>query len=177
MSMESNDKRRATRHGFWFGIFVGALLGGLVAGAVVSVATVSASSVLAARAFGHGFGRAGLQNPESARERAEFAASFILERVDATEEQQAEVKRIVAETIGDLVPLAEEHRANRDALHTEFSQVVIDGEEIERIRRAEMVVAEQASRELSEAFTGFAQTLTAAQRGELMEMAERFHRR
>ena len=43
----------------------------------------------------------------------------------------------------------------------EFSQVVIDGEEIERIRRAEMVVAEQASRELSEAFTVFAQTLTA----------------
>ncbi len=73
----------------------------------------------AAKAFGPGFGRAGLQDPEAARERAEFAASFILERVDATEEQQAEVKRIVSETILDLVPLAEEHRANRDALHTE----------------------------------------------------------
>ena len=177
MSMETNDKRRATRHGFWFGIFVGGLLGALVAGAVVSVATVSASPVLAAKAFGHGFGRAGLQDPEAARGRAEFAASFILERVDATEEQQAEVKRIVSETIGDLVPLADEHRANRDALHSEFSQVVIDAEEIERIRLAEMVLAEEASRELTEAFTAFAQTLTAEQRNELMEMAERFHRR
>ena len=143
----------------------------------MSAATVSASPVLAAKAFGHGFGRAGVQDPEAARERAEFAASFILERVDGSEEQKAEVKRIVAETIGDLVPLAEEHRANRLALHSEFSQVVIDAEEIERIRRAEMVLAEQASRELTEAFTGFAQTLTAEQRNELMEMAERFRRR
>ena len=129
MSTESNDKRRATRHGFWFGVVVGGLLVALVAGVAVSAATVSASLMLAAKAFGHGFGRAGLQDPEAARERAEFAASFILERVDATEEQQAEVKRIVSQTILDLVPLAEEHRANRDALHSEFSQVVIDGEE------------------------------------------------
>ena len=141
----------AGRHATAFGlvVVVGGLLGAFVAGVAVSVATVSASSVLAAKTFGHGFGRAGLQDPEVARERAEFAASFILERVDATEEQQAEVKRIVSETIGDLVPLAEEHRANRDALHSEFSQVVIDGEEIERIRRAVIVLAEQASRELT----------------------------
>ena len=82
----------------------------------------------------------------------------------------------MSQTILELVPLAEEHRANRDALHSEFSQVVIDGEEIERITLDEMVLAEQG-RELTEAFTGFAQTLTVEQRNELMEMAERFHRR
>ncbi len=170
MSTETKDERRAKRHGFWFGIVIGGLAGALLAGAVAG----AAGPVLAAKAFGHGFGRVSLQDPEAVQERAEFAASFVLERVNATDAQQAEVKRILSETIGDVIPLAEEHRANREALHSEFSQVVIDAEAIERIRRAEMVLAEQASRELTEAFTGFAQTLTAEQRNELMEMGRRF---
>lgn len=176
MSTENQHPRRATRHGFWFGIVIGGLLGALVAGAVVSAATFSTSPVLAAKAFGHGFGRSGLEDPELARERAELAARFILERVDATEAQQEEVKRIVSETIVDLVPLAEEHRANRDALHVELARVEIDPEALERIRQSEMTLADAASRDLTEALTAFAQTLTAEQRNELIEMAHRFHR-
>lgn len=173
MSTETKHEHTATRHGFWFGVFVGGLLGALGAGALVGAASVSASPVLAAKAFGHGFGRVSLQDPEAVRERAEFAASFILERLDATEDQQAEVKRILSETILDVIPLAEEHRANREALHSEFTQVVVDADAIERIRQAEMVLAEQASRELTEAFTRFAQTLTAEQRNQLIRMGER----
>jgi Spy/CpxP family protein refolding chaperone len=171
VSTEQKDERRATRHGFWFGILVGGLAGALIAGAVAG----AAGPVLAAKAFSHGFGRASLQDPEAVRERAELVASFILERVDATEAQQAEVERIVSDTISDVFPLVEEHRANREALHSELSQVDIDADAIERIRQAEMVLAEQASRELTEALTGFAQTLTAEQRRQLMEMGRRFH--
>ena len=173
MTTETNDTRKPTRHGFWFGIFVGGLLGAVVAGAVAG----AAGPVLAARAFGHGFKGAGLQDPEALKERAEFAASYVLERVDGTEEQQAEVNRIVSETIDDIVPLAEEHRANRQALHDEFSRADINPDAIEQIRQAEMQLADQVSREVTEAFTSFAQTLTVEQRAELMEMAQRFHRR
>lgn len=173
MTTETMDKGRATRHGFWFGVFVGALGGALIAGAVAG----AAGPVLAARAFGHGFKGGGLHDPAALKERAEFAASFILNKVDATDEQQAEVSRIVSGTIDDLVPLAAEHRVNRQAFHDEFSRADINPEAIEDIRRAEMALADQASRELTEAFTAFAATLTVEQRSELMEMAHRVHDR
>lgn len=172
VSTETKNEHKATRHGFWFGILAGGLLGALVTTAVAGVA----APVLASKAFSHTFGRASLQDPEAVRERAEFAAGFILERVDASEEQQAEVKRIVSATVDDLIPLAEEHRVNRQALHDEFSRAEINAAAIEAIRQSEIQLVDQASREITEAFTAFAQTLTVEQRAELMEMAQRFHR-
>ena len=172
MSTETKDTKKSTRHGFWFGIFAGVLLGALLAGAVAG----AAGPVLASRAFSHGFGKASLENPEALKERADFAASFILERVDGTEAQKAEVSRIVSETIDDLLPLAEAHRVNRQAIHDEFSKADINPEAIEEIRRSSMELADQASREITEAFTEVASTLTVEQRNELMEMGNRFHR-
>lgn len=169
---ETHEKRQSKRHGFWFGIVAGGLLGALAGGVVAGAAT----PVLAARAFSHGFGRAGLQDPALVQERAEFAASYILDKVSGTEEQKDEVKRIVAEAIADIAPLADEHRVNRQAIHDEFSRADINPDAIEQIRQAEMALADRASRELTEAFTAFAQTLTVEQRAELMEMAESFHR-
>ena len=83
------------------------------------------------------------------QEHVELAAALVLGRVDATEEQQVEVKRIVADTLGGLQPLAEQHRANRDALHTELGRDAIDPVVIEQLRQSEMALADSASRELS----------------------------
>jgi Spy/CpxP family protein refolding chaperone len=173
VSTETRQREhRPTRHGFWFGIVVGGLLGALLAGAVAG----AAAPVLASRALSHGFGRASLEDPEALKERAAYAVGFILDRVDGTDAQQAEVERIVSDTIDDLVPIAVEHRSNRQALHDEFSRADINPDAIEQIRQSEMDLADQASRELTEAFTAFAQTLTVEQRAELMEVAHRFHR-
>ena len=167
--MNKEDKK--TRHGFWFGIFSGAALGALLVGAIAA-----AGPALAFRAFEHRAGGHRVGDPAAIAERAEFAADFVLSRVDATEAQQVEVKRILSDTIADVTPLAEQHRANRDALHTELAREVIDPAAIEQLRQSEMALADQASRELTEALTGFAQILTVDQRNQLMEMGRRFHR-
>ena len=175
MSTETNDKRRSTRHGFWFGIFVGGFAGALLVGAVAT-ATVAAAPAIATRAIGHRFFGHGSADLEAMQERAELAAAFIVGRVDATDEQQAEVKRIVSDTLGNLQPLAEQHRALRDAFHTELSRDTIDPVAIEQLRQSGMALADSASRELSQAVTAFAQTLSSEQRAELSEMAHRFRR-
>jgi Spy/CpxP family protein refolding chaperone len=103
--------------------------------------------------------------------------SWILGRVDATEAQQDEANRIVSETIGDLVPLVQEHRANRETLHAELGREILDESVLERVRSSEVALVDRASKELMEALVQFAAVLTPEQRAELHEMARRFHRR
>ena len=180
MSEEQKDQnqptqhsRRGKRHGFFFGLVAGGLFGALAAGAIAT----AASPAGALFKHGHRMGRhGGLNDPELARERANMAASFILNRVDGTEAQQAEVERIVSAAIDGLIPLAEEHRSNREVMHSILSATEIDPQAIEDLRRSQLELADRASLELSRALTEFAQTLTAEQRAELLAMAERFHR-
>jgi Spy/CpxP family protein refolding chaperone len=172
---ENETKHRKTRHGFWFGVFLGGLGGALVAGSLVTAATVKASPLLAASAF-HGHGRGHLQDPEKARRHAEFATAYILARVDATAAQQDEAKRIVDRAIDGLMPLVASHRENRDQVHAELTRAEIDPEALESIRRSQMELFEAASKELTEALVELARTLEPEQRAKLAEMAEEFHR-
>lgn len=170
MSEETKTHRRRTRHGFWFGLVAGA-----VGGAVLASALAMATPVLAARAFSQGHGGRGSADPEARLERARFAAAFVLDRLDATESQKSDADRIVTDALAALGPLGEQHRAHRGALHAVLARPVVDGEEIERLRRLEMELAEAASVELASALTALANTLTPEQRAELLEMGERFH--
>lgn len=168
---KTQDTRRSTRHGFWFGIAAGIALGAVVAGAAVS-----AAPLMVGKAFQHGLAHGGAHDAAALHERASFAARFVLERVDATEAQHAEVERIVSDTVAELIPLGVEHRAHREALHEALLQTEVDAGVIERIREQEMALAEQASRRVSAALSATAQALTAEQRIELAELAHRFHR-
>jgi Spy/CpxP family protein refolding chaperone len=170
---EGNEaKQERTRHGFWFGVFVGGLAGALTAGTVVATATVKAApSIVSALHF-----RGHLQDPEKARHRAEFATAWILGRVDATDAQQDEAKRIVDRTFDDLMPLVESHRANREEIHTELARAEIDPEALERIRKEQMVLIDGFSKELTEAVVELAGTLEPEQRAKLVQLAEEFHR-
>ena len=164
----------------------GDLLGGVVAAgllaallacaAIVSVPLASAASGWWGRSGHWGHHGHGEFDPEAARARAEFAASWVLEWVDATEEQEAQVRAIIAESVDDLAPLTERHRSNRDAFVAAFSQPTIDREAIDAIRQAELELAEEASSRLVAAFADVAEVLTPEQRAELIELAERFHR-
>jgi Spy/CpxP family protein refolding chaperone len=171
---DSSQPNRKTRHGFWFGIALGGLAGAVLGGAAYTVASVSAAPV-ASKAFAGRFGGRGLQDPERAKAHVALATEFVLGHVDATDGQKAEAKRIAERTIDALVPLAETHRANREALVSELTQSTIDRGAVEDLRQSEVALAEAASREVTAALVDLAETLTPEQRGELLEMAERFH--
>jgi Spy/CpxP family protein refolding chaperone len=173
---QRHEERRRKGHGFWSGLLFGVLGASLLAGIIVSTTTVSAAGRWLAASSHQGFQRAGLHDPEKAKERAGFALELLLGSVDATDVQTDEVKAIVGGSIDALLPLAEEHRIHRDALHTELSKETLDRVAIEEIRQAELALADQASQLMVNAMLDAADVLTAEQRNELIELASRFHR-
>ncbi len=176
MSNQDKDERR-TRHGFWFGVFLGAGLLATLGTTAFVTSKVSAAPLAAMTALhGHGFRHGGIHDPEMAKARAELVVEFVLGRVDASDAQQSRAKQIVTQAIDELLPLAETHQANRENLRSELTRSDFDPDAIERFRQSELALADTASKELAEALIELAQTLTPEQRAELGEMAERFHR-
>ncbi len=171
-SNETTGKR--SRHGFWFGLAAGGLLGVALSGAVALGA-----GALAAGHLGGGHGHRGFfrhEDPEAAREHLALATDWILTRVEATEDQKGQAKRIVAQSFDDLMPLIEEHRSNHETLVEEMSRASLDPEAIERLRQDQVELFDRASRELSGSLTELAGILTPEQRVELVSMARRFHK-
>ncbi len=170
---EEHATRRRSRHGFWAGLTAGGILGVVLSGAVAMGA-----GALAAGYLEGGHGRRGIfrhQDPEVAREHMALATDWILTRVDATEDQKGQAKRLVSETFDDLLPLVQEHRSNHETLIEEMTKASFDPEAIERLRQNQVELFDRASKELSGSLTELAGILTPEQRVELLEMARKFH--
>ena len=86
------------------------------------------------------------------------------------------MREIVDASLAALAPLAEQHRAHHEALVELLAQETIDRAALESLRAQELGLAEQASRTLTAGIADVAETLTPAQRAELLEFASRFHR-
>ncbi len=114
-------------------------------------------------------------DPETAKERIEFVSGFLLSKVEATDEQEAEIRAILEAAVDELAFTAEEHRAGREAFHDVFLQEDIDREALEQIRTAQMVLAEQASVRVVETLADVAEVLSLEQRQQLAELAARHH--
>ncbi len=169
---EEPSVRRRSRHGFWSGLAAGGLLG-----VAVSAAVAMGAGALAAGHLGGGHGRRGLfrhQDPEAAREHLQLATDWILSRVEATEDQKSQAKRVVSESFDDLLPLVQEHRSSHESFVEEMSRADLDPEGIERLRQAQVDLFDRASKEISGSLTELAGILTPEQRVELLEMARKF---
>jgi Spy/CpxP family protein refolding chaperone len=171
-SREEHATRRRSRHGFWSGLAAGGILGVILSGAVAMGA-----GALAAGHLGGGHGRRGFfrhEDPELAREHVALATDWILTRVEATEDQKGQAKRVVSETFDDLLPLVQEHRSNHETLVEEMTKANFDPEAIERLRQNQVELFDRASKELSGSLTELAGILTPEQRVGLLEMAQKF---
>ena len=175
MSSEKNQeaRRKHRSRGFWAFVLIAGLVGTvLVGGALVST---QASGFFGHSGHGH---RGHLGNdPELAREHAEFAASWMLGRIDATDDQEEQVRAIVGSGVEDLIALAQQHGENHDAWRAELGKPNIDRVALEELRVSGIELADTASTRLVQALADAAEVLTPEQRAELMEMADRFHER
>jgi Spy/CpxP family protein refolding chaperone len=153
-----------------------------ILGAAGLAALFAARPIAAAAGWGghgHGFGRWGhhRMSPEAMHEHLQVGVKWALKDVDATEEQQAKVSAIVGAALTDLHGLKERHLANRDEFRAQLTGASVDRDALERIRKAELGLAEDASRRLVAALADAAEVLTPEQRKALAERHQRHARR
>ena len=74
-----------------------------------------------------------------------------------------------------LAPLAERHRANREAWVAALAGPSVDRASLERLRQEELALAEAASQQLVTALADVSEALTPEQRAKLVALGRRFH--
>jgi Spy/CpxP family protein refolding chaperone len=111
------------------------------------------------------------------REHAESMADRLLNRLDATEEQRAQVQTILGPLVADLVDARLEHRAVRAAVVAELTGSSIDREALETLRLERIKAFDELSRRIVGSVADIAEVLTREQRQELAELSERFRKR
>lgn len=166
----TNPKRRP----FLKGVLTGGLVGTLIAGGVGAFAQHEGPGHFFKGGCGH---RQAMRDPGVMKERADFMVERTLSRIDATEQQRTEVKSVVKAAIGDLLQMREEHQANRKAMIAALIEPEVDRTKLDRIRSAEISLADRASRRIVTALADSAEALTPEQRAQLAEMAGRWRGR
>ena len=122
----------------------------------------------------HRFAHGGVE-PGDARAHVEMGVRWVMGYVDGTPEQTQRVQAIAQAAVDDLLPLREQHKANRDAIHAALSGPTVDREALEQARKAELKLADEASARLARAVADAAEVLSPEQRAQLAEAAARFH--
>lgn len=113
---------------------------------------------------------------EHATEHLQKISAWALGSVDATGEQRDRIDTILAGAVNDILPLRDEHHAHRRDLIAELARPRVDRAELERIRAAELALAETATARLLDATVAIAQVLSPEQRQQLVErFAEHRH--
>lgn len=174
-AVSSAPKRRTFRHLLTGGV-IGALLATGIGIAATAVAMPGGGPACHMGFFG-GPGMSGRMNPEEMRARMEFGTDWVLNKVDATPSQREQVKLALMSAMKDLQPLAESHRANRDAFSTALAADSIDRARLESLRVAELQLAERASQRVVKAIAEASEALTPDQRRKLLEWMHTFERR
>lgn len=164
MTREITETPTRSRRPLWIGL-------SLTAVAVMAFAGAAAS------AHDHsGFGRwhRGMdhdQDPESVRRHLDFISSWVLEELEATDEQKAAIRPLALEAADQLLVLAADHRRNRQAFHDALTAPEVDRAALEELRLAGLELADRASRILVDTIADIAAELTHEQRLALAEKA------
>jgi len=145
------------------------LFGSLIAACIV----LAGGSI----AYAHGMGgmRHGSMDPTEMAEHLQVHVAHVLDEVDATHEQKAQVKDIVAAATKDLEALHQQNGGIHKELHEIFTAPVIDRAKLETVRAEHMAALDAASKRCAAALADAAEVLTPEQRKALGEkMAKKF---
>jgi hypothetical protein len=131
-------------------------------GAILVVAT-------AATACGRGHWRSHAELSDAElRERIEDGVEHVLGRVDATDEQVADVTQILATALPDLRAMREERKALVQKLQIALRKQDVNHAELEALRLEAMGLVDRASARGTRALADVAAELDATQRAELI---------
>ena len=119
----------------------------------------------------HGFigGMGGRLDPAQAEDRADRMVRHLAIEIDATPQQQEQLRAIVKAAVKDLFPLREKVQANRERAQTLLTQATVDRAAIEAFRVEQLALADTASKRLAQALADAAEVLTADQRRKIDE--------
>lgn len=164
-----------SRRPFLRGLFAGGLLGGFMGAAATAWADRGTFSFWHT---GRGCSRRHLSHdPRAAKERADFLSDWVLERIDASSEQRAQIKGLLAGALDELMRLREQHRVHRAAFVAALVQPAVDRAELERIRKAELELADRASQTIVTSLAAMSEVLTPEQRAKLAELSANWQAR
>ena len=153
---------------------------GAVGGALTTLAVDADAHMGWRNAMGgfrhHGLGHGRTIDAAHVTERLQHASAWALGSVDATDEQRERIDAILAGTVDDIFPLRAEHKTHRRDLIAELARPQLDRAALERIRAAELALAEEATARLLDAVVAAAGVLDPEQRQGLVERFARRHR-
>ena len=169
-SNQATAPRRNLRRGVLYGI-----LGAGVAAAFVAARPIAAAVQGEGRGWHGRWGHHG-HGPEAMREHLQVGVKWALRSVDATDEQQEKVGAILASALEQAASMRDRHKENREAFAAALAAPAVDRAAIEAARKAEIVLAEEASVLLTRTLADAAEVLTPAQRQELLDHVHTFRR-
>ncbi len=101
-------------------------------------------------------------------------AGRMLDRVNATADQKAQIKKITESAMADLKGQRDGHKALREQAMNLFAQPNVDANAVEQLRQQMLKQHDQASLRISQAMVEASRVLTPEQRKQLAsEMAKR----
>ena len=147
-------------------------------GAVVGSLATAMTDAGAYGGWRHGHGMFG-HRPDSAAEaieRVQYVSAWVLGSVDATDEQRERVDAILADAVADIFPLHAEHHDHESDWIAELTRPSIDPAGLERVRAAELALAERATTRALEATIAIAEVLDPDQRHQIVSrFVDRWH--
>lgn len=143
-------------------LWIGALVASLGVGAIASCSRSHGYR------WSHGH-HATYETPEAAHEELQSHLKWVLRAIDADQDQKQQIQSIGGDAVVQLFPLIQTHHEHHRELVEALMADNVDRDELHRLRQAEMVIADSASKGVVDALADMAAVLNDTQRAELRE--------